>query len=891
MVSVVALFLSLHFVASLKADDINTQALQTIDLATTTPGVTVIGASADDKLGGNGSANTFSSTPRSHPLARGDFNRDGIQDLAIGAPEADFTPTGGPLRANTGAVYIIFGRQSFTTGSVIDASLSAATQPDIKIFGAAADDNLGFSLAVGDINGDGSDDLLIGAPGVDASSPTRADTGAVYILLGASTLTAKTIDLAQANAINIAIIGEKAGDKFGTAVASGEVGGSGAVADILVGAVGSKGPAGDRTDAGAAYLLYGGSGLTPNPVTTTRVLDLGATTNPVLPNVKIFGTDGSLLGSSLAIGELDGSSPNDIVVGAPKANRPAPGPVISDTGAAYIVFGGTNLLPISGATRSFDLAAGEQNVAIYGANSADHLGAAVAVGDVTGDGRADLILGAPDADGPSEARVDSGEAYLISGSTTLPTRINVSTTSVNLTIYGEAANDHLGSTVAVGRLNTSGNVDNIAELLVGSPGAQLNKGTVSAFFGGASLTLISARDLALGQDDLRVIGQAAGDNLGWAIAVADLDNNQGGDLILSAPFADAGSPTRTDAGKVYVLFAANDNVPPTNLPPQVQVTAPNGGDNLIGGSTFNITWTASDPNGDATLQSFEIRLSIDGGATFNTIIASSLAGSARSFTWTVNGGLDTLTARIRVIARDSAGATGQDDSNANFSITDPGISVHLLAPNGGEVLKFGQVFRVTWEVPTAAESQVKGFDLFLSTDGGATFPISVKSDPINPGLGSAIRSFDWTVPNTCTTTARILVVATSTTSARSSDSSDANFTINSPGPTIDTATMAIDGRLVLRSIQPPIGNEVRFTETSVLEISSTDAGTQFFTFSKPPKLKKEGRVLISKGTINNLELDTFFPDTATRFIRVTLPPCGVTLLKVRRQGTTLVVVP
>jgi hypothetical protein len=899
LMSLLALSFSLRFVASLKADDISTQALQTIDLSSTTPGVTIIGANDNDNLGGNGSAGSFSSAPRAHPIATGDFNRDGIQDVAIGAPDADFTPQGGTNRANAGAVYIIFGRQSFGAAAVIDANLAATSQPDVKIFGATGDDSTGFSLAVGDINGDGGDDLLIGAPGVDAALPTRADTGAVYILLGSSTLTPKIIDLSQANAINILIVGEKAGDKFGTSVAAGDVGGSTTTADILVGAVGSKGPATppDRTDAGAAYLLYGGTGLTPSPVNTTRVLDLGATTNPIAASVKIFGTDGSMLGSALAIGDIDGTSPGDILVGAPKANRPAPS-AATDTGAAYVVLGGANLVPESGATKTFDINVGQQNVAIYGASSADHLGLSVAVGDVTGDGRVDLILGAPDADGPGETRVDSGEAYLITGGASLPTRINVSTANVNLTIYGEAANDHLGSKVAVGRLNTTGNIDAIAEMIVGSPGAQSGKGTVSAIYGGASITIINARDLAIGQDDLRVIGQAQGDELGWSIATTDLDNNQGGDLILSAPFANTPPPANTsprdNAGKVYVLLAATDNVPPTNQPPQVQVSAPNGGETLTGGQNFNITWTASDANGDNTIQSFEIRLSIDGGTNFSTIIASNVVGTARSFTWIVNGGINTNLARIRIIARDSSNATGQDDSNANFTISDPGISVHLLTPNGGESLKFGQVFRITWVVPAAAESQVKGFDLFLSTDGGTSFPISVKSDPITPALGPTIRLFDWTVLNICTTQARILVVATSTTSARSSDTSDANFSISAPGPSIDTASMELDetaGRIVLRTIQPPTGTEIRFAETSVIEISTTEAGTQFFTFSKPNKFKKEGRVVLSKGTINNQDLSVFFPDGATRILRVTTPPCGVTTLKIRRQGLTVVVVP
>lgn len=878
------------FATSTKADGISTQALQTIDLSSTTPGVTFLGASDEDHLGSSGLANTFSLSPRARALAAGDFNKDGIQDLAIGAPEAEFTPSGSPNRSNAGAVYILFGRGSFTIPTLIDTNTASVNQPDVKIYGAAGEDNLGFSLAVGDINGDGADDLLMGAPGVEALAPLRNDAGAVYVLLGSSTLVPKTIDLAVANSINVAILGAKASERFGSSIAVGDVGGATTIADILVGAPNSKGPANDRTDGGAAYLLYGGTAFTPSPITSTRVLDLTL----IAPNVSIYGVDGSLAGSSVAIGNVNATAPADIVIGAPKANRPAPGATASEAGAALVVYGGDNLIP-TGPTKTFDIALGEQSVSIYGATASDHLGTSVAAGDVTGDGFADILIGAPDADGPADSRMESGEAYVITGSSSLATRINVSVVTVNLTVYGEAAGDHLGSSVSLGRLNTSGNTDAISEFFVGSPAAQSGKGSVSAFYGGSSLTVIAARDLAIGQDDLRVIGKEAGDELGWAVIATDLDNNRGGDLVLSAPFSTiASAPPRPHGGRVYVLFAANDTVPPVNIPPLVQVTSPNGAENLNGGTNFNITWTASDANGDNTIQGFEIRLSIDGGANYNTIIASNLASSARTFNWNVNGGLNTTTARIRVIATDDNAATGQDDSNANFSITDPGVTVHLLTPNGGDSLKFGQTLRISWEVPVVSESQVKGFDIFLSTDGGTTFNTAIAANPLQPALGTAVRTFDWVVPRTCATAVRVLIVATSNTGARSSDSSDSNAVITDLGPTIDTSNMAFDDsltRIALRTIQPPIGNEIKFAETATVEISSTEAGTTFFGFSKPFKYKKEGRVVITKGLINNQELSAFFPDNAIRILRVSNPPCGTTVLKIKRQGAVFVLAP
>src|SRR5205085_1342321 len=118
------------------------QAIFNIDLgATPSPAnIRVLGASTDDHLSGNGTPNTFTGFPRAHALAVGDFNKDGIQDVVIGAPDTDFTPAApGTPRANAGAVYVVFGKATFAAGTIIDTNLAAPIQPDIRIFGANAD--------------------------------------------------------------------------------------------------------------------------------------------------------------------------------------------------------------------------------------------------------------------------------------------------------------------------------------------------------------------------------------------------------------------------------------------------------------------------------------------------------------------------------------------------------------------------------------------------------------------------------------------------------------------------------------------------------------------------------------------------------------------------------
>ena len=97
-----------------------------------------------------------------------------------------------------------------------------------------------------------------------------------------------------------------------------------------------------------------------------------------------------------------------------------------------------------------------------------------------------------------------------------------------------------------------------------------------------------------------------------------------------------------------------------------------------------------------------------------------------------------------------------------------------------------------------------------------------------------------------------------------------------------------DFRLFLLTTTPPGGTEVLFTEGTLVEVSSDASGTTFFSFSKPNgKIKKAGGKYLSKGTINGMDLGVFFPNGATRFIRITKPTCGLTLLRVTRSGEQL----
>ena len=314
-----------------------------------------------------------------------------------------------------GAVYVVNGGP-IRTG---DLSLSST---DTVIRGAAAGDLFGTATATGNtITPENTQprSLVVGAPGA------LNGRGIVYVFAGGF----RTGDsLTTANAA-VQIIGMP-GDQLGSALATGDFNNDG-YREIVIGAPGTH----------RVYVIIGGSYL-------SGTFDLSQTP-PIM--AMLFDMPG--IGTSVAAGDINGDGIYDLLLGQP------------ETSAVYVTKGRNGTMPVSA-----------PDLVFTGIDAGDTAGSAIRLADLNGDGLTDVMISAPNGDGPDNTRTDAGEAYVLWGGAGIASR---SLANADVTFYGKDAGGRFSSLLASGDINR----DTPNDLVVGSPSARAGAGTVDIYYG------------------------------------------------------------------------------------------------------------------------------------------------------------------------------------------------------------------------------------------------------------------------------------------------------------------------------------------------------------------------------------------------------------------------
>jgi hypothetical protein len=402
-----------------------------------------------------------------------------------------------------------------------------ALTPNLRIETNKVDSWFGESMAVGDVNGDGYDDLIVGAPEYDGGQP---DEGAVFLFLGKpGGLTSGTTEQADAR-----IESNQQEARLGVAVASGgDVNGDG-YDDVLMGS--GLWDEGD-TDEGAVFLFLGGPDGLP-----TGGVDLA--------DAKLQGDfQQARFGNSVAFADVNGDGFDDVVGGGrlyqPDVN-------ITREGYVMVFHGSASGIPNGGLANANAVIRGDHCDALFGYS--------VSGADVNGDGFDDIVVGAPRwSDGwlvcgpPNPPIVRGGAAVVFHGSASGITA--TSALQADRVIDGGQVESGFGRTVlGVGDLNG----DSFDDIAVGATrwdAGQNNEGAVFVYHGSATgiTGTTPGQANATLEGDQSDANDPAGltlEHFGYGLAAGDWDGDGHRDLLVSSPYHDLG---QTNEGGMFVF--------------------------------------------------------------------------------------------------------------------------------------------------------------------------------------------------------------------------------------------------------------------------------------------------------------------------------------------------
>ncbi len=452
----------------------------------------------------------------------GDFNGDGITDLVFGASQSDFND-----RTNSGSAYVVFGPVGQGTETLNDP----ADFNGVRIDGAAAGNMAGSVVnSAGDFNGDGLDDVIIGA---GVNSPTPA-----YIVFGRTDNA--VIDLASLGTQGIRILRSAPTSIVGNSVNGvGDTNGDG-VDDVVVSAPANSYDG--MSQAGTVFVIYGGTdALMTGQIDVTTMTDAqGRRINGGFVNSG-FGT------SMSSAGDVNSDGLPDLLIGAPSPFDADP--LVREF--VYVIYG------VSGSPAPISVRdlVPSQGFRIRGPEVNQSTGYMVARGgDLTGDGIPDQIFSAP----------NTNRNYIVFGQEDPPFLTDLD----DLGDQGVLLTGAFGPILRAGDVNGDGRPD----VIIGSPFAAPNgSSSGSAFVVFGPFPPETAAIGSLGTRVARADGAAASALAGQAVGGAgNVDGIGGDDVMLSAP---GNAYNGANSGSVYILDYVEPDlqIKKTAVPEEVEI--------------------------------------------------------------------------------------------------------------------------------------------------------------------------------------------------------------------------------------------------------------------------------------------------------------------------------